>query len=201
MSGGVGCRLGLDPTLLWPWCRPAATAPIRPLAWEPPCAAGAALKRQKICICIYIYNWPTPLYQFTLHHIVIRHFYTLRNEHGNRSGYHVLPYKDTTELLTVFPTLYISYPWLIYFATRSLYLIIFLTYFFPPPTPLPSGNHLFALCICNCFCFALSVPLSCFLDSTYMWNHKVFVFSVWLASLRIIPLGSSRRGAEVNESD
>ena len=27
------------------WRRPAATAPIRPLAWEPPYAAGAALKR------------------------------------------------------------------------------------------------------------------------------------------------------------
>ena len=37
-----------DPTFLWLWCRPAATAPIQPLAWEPPCAAGAALqKRQK----------------------------------------------------------------------------------------------------------------------------------------------------------
>ena len=31
-----------DPTLLWLWCRPAATAPIQPLAWEPPYAAGAA---------------------------------------------------------------------------------------------------------------------------------------------------------------
>ena len=34
-----------------PWRRPAAIAPIRPLAWEPPHAAGAALekaKRQKI---------------------------------------------------------------------------------------------------------------------------------------------------------
>ena len=30
------------------WCRPAATAPIRPLAWDPPYAAGAALKRQKM---------------------------------------------------------------------------------------------------------------------------------------------------------
>ena len=27
--------------------RLAAIAPIRPLAWEPPCATGAALKRQK----------------------------------------------------------------------------------------------------------------------------------------------------------
>ena len=36
-----------DLALLWLWRRPAATAPIRPLAWEPPCAEGAALKRQK----------------------------------------------------------------------------------------------------------------------------------------------------------
>ena len=36
-----------DAALLWLWCRPAATAPIRPLAWEPPYAVGAALKSQK----------------------------------------------------------------------------------------------------------------------------------------------------------
>ena len=43
------CRsqTGSDPTLLWLWCWLAATAPTRPLAWEPPCAAGAALKRRK----------------------------------------------------------------------------------------------------------------------------------------------------------
>ena len=33
--------------LLWLWRRPTATAPIRPLAWEPPYATGAALKGQK----------------------------------------------------------------------------------------------------------------------------------------------------------
>ena len=38
----VGCRRGSDPALLWLWCRPVATAPIRPLAWESPYAAGAA---------------------------------------------------------------------------------------------------------------------------------------------------------------
>ena len=42
MSYGVGCRRGWDPVLLWLWHRLAATAPIRPLAWEPPYAAGAA---------------------------------------------------------------------------------------------------------------------------------------------------------------
>ena len=47
MSYGVGHRCGLDPVLLWLWCRPVATAPIRPLAWEPPYTASAALKRTK----------------------------------------------------------------------------------------------------------------------------------------------------------
>ena len=47
MSCGVGCRGGLDPTLLWLWRRPAATTPIRLLAWEPPYAVGAVLKRPK----------------------------------------------------------------------------------------------------------------------------------------------------------
>ena len=46
MSRGVGCRGGLDLSLLWLWCRPAAVAPSQPLAWEPPYAAGAALKRK-----------------------------------------------------------------------------------------------------------------------------------------------------------
>ena len=33
--------------LLWLWCRPAAAAPIQPLAWELPHATGVALKRKK----------------------------------------------------------------------------------------------------------------------------------------------------------
>ena len=47
MSCGVGHRRSSDPTLLWLWGRPAATAPIRPLTWEPPYAMGVALKKQK----------------------------------------------------------------------------------------------------------------------------------------------------------
>ena len=42
MSCGVGRRRSADPTLLWLWCRPAAIAPIQPLAWEPPHVMGAA---------------------------------------------------------------------------------------------------------------------------------------------------------------
>ena len=47
MSCGIGRRSSSDPTLLWLWCRPAATAPIGPLAWEPPHAAGVALEKSK----------------------------------------------------------------------------------------------------------------------------------------------------------
>ena len=47
MSCGVGRRCGSDPALLWLWCRPAAVAQIRPLAWERPYATSVALKRPK----------------------------------------------------------------------------------------------------------------------------------------------------------
>ena len=47
MSCGIGRRSGSDPALLWLWCRPAAVALIRPLAWEPPYAMSAALKTKK----------------------------------------------------------------------------------------------------------------------------------------------------------
>ena len=61
MSCGVGRRRGSDPELLWLWRRPAATALIRPLAWEPPYAAGGApekakrQKKKKFNIILYIF--------------------------------------------------------------------------------------------------------------------------------------------------
>ena len=51
-QGVVGSIPGLaqwveDPVLPWLWCRPVATAPIQPLAWEPPYAGSMALKKKK----------------------------------------------------------------------------------------------------------------------------------------------------------
>ena len=43
----LGHRCSSDPASLWLWCRPAATAPIRPLAWESPYAKGKALEKAK----------------------------------------------------------------------------------------------------------------------------------------------------------
>ena len=47
MSCGVGDRRGSDPVLLWLWHRLASTAPIRPLAWETPYAAGSGPRKGK----------------------------------------------------------------------------------------------------------------------------------------------------------
>ena len=41
---------GLDPLLLWLWCRWAAAAQIEPLAQEFPYAAGVAIKMKKILL-------------------------------------------------------------------------------------------------------------------------------------------------------
>ena len=62
MSCGVGRRCGLDPTLLWLWCRPAVVVPIGPLAWEYPYAVGTALKSKKkkkkelLVICLKVFR-------------------------------------------------------------------------------------------------------------------------------------------------
>ena len=45
VSCGGGHRCGSNP--VWLWCRPAAIAPIGPLAWEPLYAAGAFLEKEK----------------------------------------------------------------------------------------------------------------------------------------------------------
>ena len=68
MSCGVGCRHGLDPTLLCLWHRLVATAPIRPIAWESPYAVGVALKKknqlQKKKELNFIYKLYRPKYIF-----------------------------------------------------------------------------------------------------------------------------------------
>ena len=47
MGCGVDHRLGLDLMLLWLWCKLAAVAQFRPLAWQPPYAVSVAPKRKK----------------------------------------------------------------------------------------------------------------------------------------------------------
>ena len=56
MNCGVGHRCGLDPKLLWLWCRLAAVVLILPLSWEPPYAAGVTLNNNnnnKSTMCLF----------------------------------------------------------------------------------------------------------------------------------------------------
>ena len=46
-SIGVDAAGSLDLVLLRLWCRPVATSPIQPLAWELPYAAPADVKKKK----------------------------------------------------------------------------------------------------------------------------------------------------------
>ena len=62
LSCGVGCRCGSDPALVWFWRRPVAAALIRPLAWESPCAAGAALEKAKTHTHTNVYSVPLSIF-------------------------------------------------------------------------------------------------------------------------------------------
>ena len=58
-----------DPGLLWLWCRPAAVTPIRPLAWEPAYAAGAALKNthtKEVAATTYLFTQHICFFTYSL---------------------------------------------------------------------------------------------------------------------------------------
>ena len=75
MSCGVGHRCGSDPELLWLWRRPAAIAPIRPLAWEPPCAGWeAALEKARKTKNIYIYIYAPKERRLSIPLYVLKYF-------------------------------------------------------------------------------------------------------------------------------
>ena len=58
MSFGVGCRCGLDLSLLWLCHRLAAAALIQPLAWELPHASSTAVKTKKEGVPVVV-QWLT----------------------------------------------------------------------------------------------------------------------------------------------
>jgi len=70
--------------------------------------------------------------------------------------------------------LYISSLWLIYFVTKSLYLLISLTCF-TQTSPLTIIYLFFVSMILFLFCYICSLVLF-FVDSAYKWNNIVLVF-------------------------
>ena len=111
---------------------------------------------------------------------MIWHLYALWNDHHNKSSNHTV----ITILLTTFLMLYITPPGFIHFIPGSSYLWIPFTYF-SISHPLHPGNYPFVLCMCESD-FVLFFPFFFFLDFTYKWDHRVFIF-LWVISLSIMP--------------
>ena len=87
-------------------------------------------------------NWPTTLYKFLVYNIVIWCFYMFQNGHHRMSSYSMSSNKDIKQLFTIFPTLYISYLWRIYFVTGSLPFTCF-------SHPLKPLSPLAITCLCS----------------------------------------------------
>lgn len=102
-------------------------------------------------------------------------FYTLQTDHCHKllpsvtiqSEYNIIGYiSHTVHNIPI-----------TYFITRSLYLLFLFTHFAPcsqPPFPL-AITTLFSLSM-NLGLVLFCLVCICFLDSTYKWNHVVFVF-------------------------
>ena len=101
-------------------------------------------------------------------------------------------HKVFTILLIIFPMRYITSPWLIYFVTENLYLLISLQLFhWTSPPSLLWQLPCCSLCLYVCFRFVLFVKLLCFLDSTCKWNQTVFVL-LCLILLSMLPFRHPR---------
>ena len=101
----------------------------------------------------------------------ILYLYTFLNDHYNMSHCHLSPYKDT--VLTIFPTLYTSYPWIIYFVTGSLYLLISLICFSPSPLFPLWQPPICCLYLYLCFCFIVFLHLFFF----FFFRFHIYVKS------------------------
>lgn len=68
-------------------------------------------------------------------------------------SYLLLLYKVITALLTIFPMLFVTSLWLIYFIIESFYYLIPFTFFTHHPAPIPRATTKFVLCIYESVCF------------------------------------------------
>ena len=77
------CIHSLDLGLLWLWHRPAATAPIRPLAWEPSYVTGAALKKKKAKKPKKLYQLVTKVSKLYSHFLHLSQHKLVTNNYGS----------------------------------------------------------------------------------------------------------------------
>ena len=101
---------------------------------------------------------------------MIRHLYNLRSDHLDKSRTHLTPHKVIKILLTIFPVLYFTSPWLFCNYHPVLNSLTF-SLISRPLTHLATIK-MFSVSMSSLL-FLLFVYC---LDFTYEWNHMVFVF-------------------------
>ena len=123
---------------------PSSNSPsTQPLLWKPQIWSHFLWVCLLVCLVLK-YSWPTKLWYFLMHNIMIQYFHTFWNDHHNK--YHL---SQRYYIIIDYISHAIHFISMIHFsyATKSVYLSVSLTYFSHPSTHLPSGNHLFVLCL------------------------------------------------------
>jgi len=84
----------------------------------------------------------------------LKYFYIFQNDHRKSVSRATFCHHAKMLNSTMFPTLYFSCPWLIYFVTAGLFLLISIPYFFHPPPTLTTTCLFFAsMTLFVCFVF------------------------------------------------
>ena len=114
---------------------------------------------------------------------MIWYFFSLQNKYHSKSGYHLLPYRIITVLLTIFTMLYIIFPWLIYFINGSWYFLLIPFTYFALSTYSPLLWQLLVF-----FCVSMSLFLFCYICSFAVF---LLLFSYLVMSDSLQPLNCS----------
>ena len=103
------------------------------------------------------------------------YFCTLQNDHHHKSSYRLSPYKVITILLTYSPCC-MFHPRDSFICNWKFVPLNLPHLFLSSPTPFPLATTCFFSVSMTLFLFCYVCSFVLFLDSTYKWNHMVFVF-------------------------
>ena len=132
-----------------------------------------------VFIFYFNYSWHSVLFYISFRCIalVVRQSYNSQKWSPDNSSTHLAPCIVITVLLPIFSRLNFTSWWL--FSNYQFILPNSFSFFtHPPKTPPLWQPSIWSLHLCICFCC-----LFCSSDSTYKWNHMVFVFDLLHTSL------------------
>ena len=126
----------------------------------------------KIFYCLLGWHWLIILYRFQTYNSIIHHLYIVLYVHHPKSS--LLP----SPFIPLYPLLFLPTP--LPSGNHRTVVWVYKGFFLLSPSPFSPSPLKLTVCslyLWTCFYF---VSLFCSLNSTYQWNHMVFVF-LWLA--------------------